>query len=91
MAISDFRSELLTYFQDFQRAISTEAGDWTVKGFIDVYRNIYTVSLDTKVISKIFELILFPIIFRFASERGYRLVLSEHQNHYPDISLVAQG
>jgi len=52
MAVDNFRSELLAYVADFQRTLSTETGDWTVKGFIDVYRNIYAVSLDTKVISK---------------------------------------
>ena len=31
---------------------------------------------------------LFPVISQFASEHGYSIVLSEHQNHYPDISLV---
>jgi hypothetical protein len=31
---------------------------------------------------------LFPVIARFAEEQGYELVLSEHQNHYPDISLI---
>jgi len=32
---------------------------------------------------------LFPIISRFALENNYKIVLSEHQNHYPDISFVA--
>jgi hypothetical protein len=60
-----------------------------VKGFIDVYRNIYTVSVDTKVVSKIIELMLFPIISRFAVEHGYKMVFGEYQNHYPDVSFVA--
>ena len=36
--------------------MATDTGDWVVKGFIDVYRNIYTISVDTKVVSKIIEL-----------------------------------
>lgn len=60
-----------------------------IKGFIDVYRNIYTVSVDTKVISKIIELMLFPVISQFARQHNYRMILSEHQNHYPDISFIA--
>ncbi len=32
---------------------------------------------------------LFPVISRFAVDHGYRLILSEHQNHYPDITFVA--
>lgn len=43
----------------FDKAISTEDGNWVVKGFIDVYKNIYTISTDTKVISKIIELYIF--------------------------------
>ena len=31
-------------------------GDWIIKGFIDIYRQIYTVSVDTKIVSKVLEL-----------------------------------
>ena len=85
----DFRQELWSYCEEFRRTIATDAGDWVVKGFIDIYRNVYTISVDTKVVSKIIELMLFPIISRFASEHGYGMVLSEYQNYYPDISFVA--
>jgi len=85
----EFRQSLLAYFSEFSRTLSTDAGDWVVKGFIDVYRNVYTISVDTKVVSKIIELMLFPVISRFAAAHGYRMVLSEHQNHYPDISFIA--
>lgn len=72
----------------FQSAISTPDGDWVVKGFIDVYRNIYTISIDTKVVSKIIEVLLFPILASFAHRNALRMILSEHQNHYPDITFV---
>lgn len=90
MKTDSFRSDLLVYFNDFQRTIATASGDWTVKGFIDLYKNIYTVSVDTKVISKIFELMLFPVISRFAVDHQFQMILSEHQNHYPDISFITQ-
>ncbi|MBM4431586.1 MAG: restriction endonuclease [Chloroflexi bacterium] len=89
MNVDDFRENLLSRFKDFERLLATDTGDWVVKGFIDIYRNIYTISVDTKVVSKIIELILFPIISRFATEHGYKLVLGEYQNHYPDISFIA--
>ncbi len=54
-----------------------------------MYRNIYTISIDTKVVSKIIELMLFPVLSRFAAEHNYTMILSEHQNHYPDISFIA--
>ena len=71
-----FREELLPYFDAFARKLATDEGDWTVKGFIDVYRNIYTVSVDTKVVSKIIELMLYPIFVSFAVQYGYQMVLS---------------
>lgn len=88
MSTDSFRDDLLSYFDGFQQTLATDKGDWVVKGFIDVYKNIYTVSVDTKVVSKIIELMLLPILSRFAVEHGYRIVLSEHQNHYPDISFL---
>jgi len=84
-----FRESLLAYFDKFREAIATDTGDWIVKGFIDVYQNIYTISVDTKVLSKIIELILFPVVSQFAVEHGYKMGLSAHQNHYPDITFMA--
>ena len=69
--------------------IRTDDGQWTVKGFIDVYRNIYTISPDTKVVSKILEIHLFPRLLAFAEEMGFGIVLADHQNYYPDISFVS--
>jgi len=89
MIVDDFRESLLSHLDEFGRTLATDAGDWVVKGFIDVYRNIYTISVDTKVVSKIIELMLFPVISQFAAENDYKMVLSEYQNHYPDVSFIA--
>jgi len=32
-----FRENLLQYFDSLRKRVSDENGDWTVKGFIDVY------------------------------------------------------
>jgi hypothetical protein len=85
-----FKSSLERYFKDFFSIVATKDGDWTVKGFIDVYKNIYTISVDTKVVSKIIELMIFPAIVKFARENAYEMVLASHQNHYPDISFVSK-
>ena len=74
-----------------QSFVSTDHGEWTVKGFIDIYRNIYTISIDTKIISKILEMHLFPQILQLAEEQRYSIVLAEHQNWYPDLSFVNQS
>ena len=83
-----FRNQFSKHVRLFNQAVSTGNGDWVVKGFIDIARNIYTISVDTKVISKIMELLLFPKICRFAEEHGYKVVLCKEQNFYPDISFV---
>ncbi len=83
-----FYSELERFVQSLDTYVSTEDGQWTVKGFIDIYKNIYSISSDTKVISKIFEIHLFPQILAFAEEIGYAIVLPEHQNYYPDLSFI---
>lgn len=57
----NFRNELLGYFDEFKKVVTTEDNEWVIKGFIDIYKNIYTISLDTKVISKIIELMIFRV------------------------------
>lgn len=89
MQTSDFHAQLITFEEKFRQALATPDGAWVVKGFIDVHKNIYTISVDTKVISKIIELMLFPVIVEFANTFHYQFILTEHQNHYPDITFIA--
>jgi hypothetical protein len=83
-----FEKALNSFVEDLKSYVSTDTGEWTVKGFIDVYKNIYTISSDTKIVSKILEIHIFPEILKFAETNGYKLILAEHQNWYPDITLV---
>jgi hypothetical protein len=83
-----FARELSTFVKSLKKHISAEDGQWTVKGFIDIFKNVYTISSDTKIISKILEIHLLPKILKFAQVNGYKVVLAEHQNYYPDISFV---
>ncbi|MCA9948846.1 MAG: EcoRV family type II restriction endonuclease [Anaerolineales bacterium] len=85
---AEFEAQLKEFVRGLQVHISTDDGQWTVKGFIDVFQNVYTISSDTKIVSKILEIHLFPQIVEFAKLHGYRIVLADHQNYYPDISLV---
>lgn len=84
----DFETGLCELASTLTGHVSTEDGQWTIKGFIDTLKNIYTISSDTKIISKILEIHLFPRILSFAEENGFALVLAKHQNYYPDISFV---
>ncbi len=84
----DFAKRLSEFVQSLNSVVSTADGQWTVKGFVDVYKNIYTISSDTKIVSKILEIHLMPQILEFAAQNGYAVVLPAHQNYYPDLSLV---
>lgn len=86
-----FSAALTDFVKGLGKYVSAEDGQWTVKGFIDIYRNIYTISSDTKIVSKILEIHLFPQILRFAQDNGYSIVLAEHQNWYPDLSFIKQN
>ncbi|NQE04763.1 hypothetical protein C5S32_02725 [ANME-1 cluster archaeon GoMg1] len=87
----NFREKLLAYLNQYLYDIQDSDGNWTVKGFIDVFKNVYTISLDTKVISKVLEIMLFPKIRQFAIENNFDIVLSKEQNFYPDISFIGKN
>ncbi len=83
-----FDKALDWFVADLKKYVSTDTGEWTVKGFIDVYKNIYTISSDTKIVSKILEIHIFPEILRFAEKFGYKVILAEKQNWYPDLTFM---
>jgi len=85
---ADFLELIQKEVANFSKSVSTDKGDWVVKGFIDIAKNIYTISIDTKVISKIMELLIFPNICAFAERNGFKIILSKEQNFYPDITFV---
>jgi hypothetical protein len=81
---------LTTFVAELAEHVSTKDKQWTVKGFIDVFKNIYTISADTKIVSKILEIHLFPKILELAQKNKFKLVLTDHQNYYADISFVSE-
>jgi hypothetical protein len=83
-----FKADLKKFAQLLQPSVTTEDGQWAIKGFLDVFKNVYTITADTKIVSKILEIHLFPRLLEFASVAGYRIVLTDHQNWYPDFSIM---
>ncbi len=83
-----FLKALQSEMSAFAKAVATDEGQWIIKGFIDIHKNIYTISIDTKIVSKVFELLLFPMLEKFGHKHHLQLHLSEQQNFYPDISFV---
>lgn len=83
-----FKKDLKEFVTSLNKYVQTENGEWTVKGFIDIYKNIYTISADTKIVSKILEIHLFPKILEFAGLKNFKIQLAEHQNWYPDLTFI---
>jgi hypothetical protein len=84
----EFLARLQAHSTAFAKAIATNEGEWIIKGFIDIYRQIYTVSVDTKIVSKVLELLLFPMFVDFAKQHSLGLELCPQQNFYPDLTFV---
>ena len=84
-----FKTQLNAFAATLGDYISKE-DEWTIRGFIDIFKNIYTISSDTKIISKILELHLFPHFLTFAENIGYDIELATHQNWYPDLSFISK-
>lgn len=68
----------------------SKGDEWTVRGFIDIFKNIYTISSDTKIISKVLELHLFPHFLSFSERIGYDIELATFQNWYPDLTFICK-
>lgn len=88
------KDELLAALQKevegYNKIVATDKGDWIVKGFIDIYKNIYTISIDTKVVSKVIELLLIPAFEKFAADNDLILELAPQQNFYPDLTFISK-
>ena len=70
----------------YKSFLETDSQDWIVKGFIDIDKNVYTITNDTKVVSKIIEILLIPKLDAFARNNGLELELPSKQNFYPDLT-----
>jgi len=68
--------------------LASQGGNWAIRGVIDIFQQIYALSADTKLVSKIMEIVLLPHLFQFAQQHDYKVVLSPEQNYYPDLSFI---
>ena len=83
MTREQFLEKLQAQAATFGKAVATNEGEWIIKGFIDVYRRIYTISVDTKIVSKVLELLLFPMFVKFAKTHGLKIGASVCLRHGP--------
>lgn len=84
----EFRSALTNFSQSLSRSVSDSTGQWAIKGFIDIYKNIYAISSDTKLVSKILEIHLLPKVLQFAEQNGFAVVLPETRTTIPTYHLL---
>ncbi|NPB03125.1 MAG: restriction endonuclease [Thermotogae bacterium] len=84
-----FLRQLQLFTKDLRNYISTHDNQWAIKGFIDIFKNIYTLTSDTKIISKVIEIHLFPKFVEFSKKYGYKIVVTDKQNWYPDITFIS--
>src|SRR6266404_260249 len=91
MKSEEFLQKLQTHTTSFAKAVATTEGEWIIKGFIDVYRRIYTISVDTKIVSKVLELLLFPMFVEFEQQHGLKIALCPQQNFYPDLTFTHEA
>ena len=88
MTPDEFLRIMQAHAATFAKAVATNEGEWIIKGFIDIYQRIYTISVDTKIVSKVFELLLFPMFMEFAKKHGLKVELCPQQNFYPDLTFT---
>jgi len=88
MTNDDFLSALQVEAERYTSVVQCSNGDWIVKGFIDIHRNVYTISIDTKVVSKVLEILLFPELKKFADSVNMILEPAKDQISYPDYTFI---
>lgn len=86
MTKEQFFTLLTEEVKTYKSFLETDSQDWIVKGFIDIDKNVYTITNDTKVVSKIIEILLIPKLDKFARNNGMELELPTKQNFYPDLT-----
>ncbi|MBA4382644.1 MAG: restriction endonuclease [Sideroxydans sp.] len=91
MTSEQFLQHLQLHAESFAAAVATNEGDWIIKGFIDIHEQIYTISIDTKVVSKVLELLLFPMFVEFGQRHGLKPVFPKQQNSYPDLTFIEES
>lgn len=85
---TEFLRKLKGFSLTLNNFVSTNE-NWNIKGFIDLSKNIYTISTDSKVVSKIMELHIFPKVIEFAKNNDFKIELAECQNWYPDLTFIS--
>lgn len=85
---NDFREALLKKIRENMEILQDSKGNWRIKGFISSNNELFTISQDTKVLSKVLEIQIFPLLIEFAAEENLTVELANTQNQYPDVTFI---
>ena len=55
MTKEEFFNLLTEEVKSYKEYLETDSHDWIVKGFIDIDKNVYTITNDTKVVSDVYK------------------------------------
>ena len=80
---------MLDFIAAFMEKVERYQPDFLVRGIITCDNTVYRIGTDTKVISKVFELVVRPFVLEIASDHGLSVVEPKKQNYYPDFTLMA--
>lgn len=81
-------SLLTSKIDEIEARLLDKDGNWAIRGFIDVYKSIFPMTSDTKVLSKVMEMILIPVFLDAINDLPLTFEFAEHQNHYPDLTVT---
>ena len=72
----------------FEEEIKKIGLGWDIKGIIDSNKRIYVIPNDTKLISKVLELITTPMVLDIAKKYKIKVIISDRQTVYPVFTLI---
>lgn len=82
-ATEAFLQQLRQIVPQLEAQLNTPSGDWAALGVIDIRHTVYPLSQDTKLTSKIIELMILPILKDFASKQHCSFQVAPQQNYTP--------
>ena len=77
----------MDFVNEFIKKVNIAKPSWLVRGIISVDDFVYGFGTDTKILSRVFELLSYPFIKEIADDNGYILEVSSEQTVYPDFTL----
>ncbi len=79
--------KFMNFGEEFYKKIGNNKLTWLVRGILSTDDLVYGIGTDSKILSRVFELLSYPFIEEIAQEQNYYLEISSEQTVYPDFTL----